>query len=54
MGASGGILTSWNPLKVDVWVTMSMENYLVVKGRFIKTNLEFYVAYVYALLNSGG
>jgi len=27
VGTSRGILTLWNPSKVDVWVTMSMENY---------------------------
>ena len=54
VGASGGILTLWDTLEVDIWLSMSFDNCLVVKGRFIKSNLDFSLVNVFAPCKSGG
>lgn len=54
VGAAGGILTLWDIGEVDICLSMSFENCLVVKGRFIKSNLDFSLVNVYAPCDSGG
>lgn len=40
--------------EVDVLLPMSIDNCLVVKGRFVKSNLDFSLANVCAPCDSGG
>jgi len=47
-GASGGLLTVWDTLEVEVWSTVSQDNVLVIHGKFIRTNEVFYIFNVYA------
>jgi hypothetical protein len=54
LGAAGGILTLWNSNEVDVQVSMSFENVLIIKGRFIKSGVAFAIANVYAPCDNGG
>jgi len=48
VGASGGILTLWDTLEVDIWFPMSYDSCFVVKGRLVKSNLDFSLVNVYA------
>ncbi|GAU10348.1 hypothetical protein TSUD_422720, partial [Trifolium subterraneum] len=48
IGASGGILTIWDPRVVSVWSSQCLTNCLITRGRFIKENVEFSLANVYA------
>jgi len=50
IGASGGILTLWDVTEVEVLVTKSVENVLIIQGWFINSNNEFSIANVYASL----
>jgi len=54
VGVSGGILTLWDTLEVDIWLSMSFDNCLMVKGRFMKSNLDFSLVNVYASCESRG
>lgn len=54
IGAAGGIITLWSSLEVDVSVTMSLENVLIIKGRFLNSGVDFAIANVYAPCDSGG
>jgi len=47
-GASGGLITCWDPLVVEVWCTMNFSNVLIVKGKVILTGQDFIIANVYA------
>jgi len=47
-GASGGILTMWDTLEVEVWSTVSFNHVLQIHGRFIRTGKEFYLFNIYA------
>ena len=38
---------------MDVWVTMSFENILIINGRFIKNDYEFAIANFYVICDSG-
>jgi len=48
VGASGGILTLWDTTVVDVWVSVNLSNALIIRGKFIKNNVDFTLANVYA------
>jgi len=48
VGASGGLLTVWDTLEVEVWSSVSQENVLLIHGKFIRTNEVFYIFNVYA------
>lgn len=51
MGASGGLVTIWDKSKVEVWYTVRGAHFLMIHGRFIKTNEDFYIVNVYAPCN---
>ena len=42
-GASGGLLIMWDAVEVEVWSLVSHDHMLQVHGRFIQTNVEFYL-----------
>jgi len=48
VGASGGLLIMWDTLEVEVWSTMSQDHVLIIQGKFIRTNEEFYLFNIYA------
>lgn len=48
MGASGGILSLLDTSEVEVWHTRSLENALIINGRFVKIACIFFVSNVYA------
>jgi len=51
LGASGGLLTLWDPIKVEVWSSSSLDHVLSIHGRFITSNEEFHLLNVYAPCN---
>jgi len=53
-GVVGGIITLWKSIEVDVSVTMSLENVLIIKGCFINSGVDFAIVNVYAPCDSGG
>lgn len=53
LGAAWGTLTLWNSSEVDVFMSMSFENVLIIKGRFLKHSVEFAIANVYASFDNG-
>jgi len=48
VGASGGLLTMWDNSEVEVWSSVSIKHVVIIHGRFLVSNEEFYVANVYA------
>ncbi|GAU38950.1 hypothetical protein TSUD_363890 [Trifolium subterraneum] len=44
VGASGGLLTMWDSLEVEVWSSISREHVLWCHGRFIQSGEELYLA----------
>jgi hypothetical protein len=48
LGASGGIITVWDPSVLDVWLSVNIANCLIVKGSFLKNNEVFCLANIYA------
>ena len=54
MREAGGILTLWNSSEVNLHVSMSFENVLIIKGRFIKSVVDFAIANVYVPYDNGG
>jgi len=44
----------WDTIVVDVWMTMNLSNALIVKGKFIKNNVDFVLANVYAPCDNRG
>ncbi|XP_024628654.1 DNA-(apurinic or apyrimidinic site) endonuclease-like [Medicago truncatula] len=48
VGASGGLVTIWDTAEVEVWTSCRGDNFLLIHGRFIKSNEEFYLFNVYA------
>jgi len=48
VGASGGMLIIWDSVEMEVWSTVSQDHMLLVLGRFIQTNEEFYVINIYS------
>ncbi|MCH95720.1 endonuclease/exonuclease/phosphatase family protein [Trifolium medium] len=53
VGASGGLLTMWDPSEVEVWSSVSREHTLVCHGRFRSSNEDFVVVNVYAPCDPG-
>ncbi|XP_024640624.1 uncharacterized protein [Medicago truncatula] len=51
VGASGGLVTIWDRLEVEVWLTIRGAHFLMIHGRFIKFNEDFYIFNVYAPCN---
>ncbi|MCH92576.1 cytochrome P450, partial [Trifolium medium] len=51
VGASGGIITIWNPRVVHVWYSMAKASCLIISGQFISNNVNFFLANVYAPCN---
>jgi len=51
LGASGGLLTLWDSLEVEVWSSNSFVHVLSIHGRFISSNEEFHLFNVYAPCN---
>jgi len=54
VGALGGILTMWDSSVVDIWMSLILSNALIVKGKFIKNNVDFVMANVYAPCDNRG
>ena len=48
VGASGGMVTIWDTSGVEVLLTVRGEHFLMIHGRFIKSNEKFYIFNVYA------
>lgn len=48
VGVSSGLLTVWNFSEVEVWSTCSFEHVMLIHGRFLTNNDEFYLLNVYA------
>nr|ABD32574.2 Endonuclease/exonuclease/phosphatase [Medicago truncatula] len=48
IGASGGLLTVWNPLLVEVWCTITFRYVLIIKVKVLSTDQDFIIANVYA------
>jgi len=48
VGASGGIITVWDPSLVDVWLSVNIANCLIIKGTLLQNNEVFCLANVYA------
>jgi len=47
-GASGGLLIMWDTKEVEVWSSVSRTHFLLIHGRFVQSNEEFYLVNVYA------
>jgi len=47
-GASGGLLIMWDTKEVEVWSSVSRTHFLLIHGRFVHSNEEFYLVNVYA------
>jgi len=48
--ALGDILTMWDVTEMEIWVTRSFDNVLIIQGCFLKSGDEFfYYKYVYSL-----
>ena len=54
VGASGGLLTMWDSSEVEVWSSVSQEHVLIIHGRMISSNEEFYLFNVYAPCDARG
>ncbi|MCH79613.1 cysteine-rich receptor-like protein kinase, partial [Trifolium medium] len=48
VGASGGLLILWDVVEMEVWYSVSLNHVLMLHGRFIKSNEDFYLFNVYA------
>jgi len=48
VGASGGLLSMWDTMEVEVWSSVGVKHVLQIHGRFIQTNEEFYLFNIYA------
>jgi len=49
---SGGLLILWDISLVEVWSTVSIEHAVMIHGRFVHFNEEFYLVNVYALCDN--
>ena len=47
-GASGGLLIMWDTKEVEVWSSVSRTHFLLIHGRFVQSNEEFYLVNVYS------
>ncbi|GAU23785.1 hypothetical protein TSUD_26930 [Trifolium subterraneum] len=48
VGASGGIITMWDPRSVLVWSTVQVSGCLIIMGKFMTEDVDFCIANVYA------
>jgi len=48
VGASGRLVTIWDTSEVEVWMSCRGDHFLMIHGRFIKSNEEFYLFNVHA------
>jgi exonuclease III len=48
VGESGGLVTIWDTTEVAVWMSCRGDHFLMIHGRFITSNEEFYLFNVYA------
>jgi hypothetical protein len=48
VGTSGGLLIMWDSSVVEVWSSFSLDHVLIIHGRFIDSNDEFYLFTIYA------
>jgi exonuclease III len=48
VGASGGLVTVWDPSRVVVFSSMRLDHALIIKGKDLSTNEDFMVCNVYA------
>jgi exonuclease III len=48
IGASGGLLVLWDMAEVEVWSSGSFNHGLMIHGRFLQSNEEFYLFNIYA------
>ena len=48
IGAFGGLLSVWDTAEVEVWSSVSCDHTLILHGRFIKANEEFFLFNIYA------
>lgn len=53
MGASRGLLILWDTEVFEVWCSVSIEHVLIIHGRFISSNDEFYIFNIYAPCDNG-
>jgi len=53
VGASGGLFILWDPTMVEVWSSVSMEHVLIIHGRSLQNNDEFYLLNIYAPCDDG-
>ena len=53
MGVSGGLLILWDSSMVEVWSSITMDHVLIIHGRFLQNNVEFYLLNVYAPCDNG-
>jgi len=53
-GASRGLVTIWDTSEVEVWASFRGDHLLLIHGKFIKSNVEFYLFNVYALCDQRG
>jgi exonuclease III len=53
VGASRGLLTIWDPTKVEVWSSVRQEHVLWCHGQFLSSGEEFHVANVYGPCDNG-
>jgi endonuclease/exonuclease/phosphatase family metal-dependent hydrolase len=53
VGASGGLLTLWDTIEVEVWSSESRDHVLWCHGRFLSSGEELHVANVYGLCDAG-
>lgn len=53
VGASGGLLIIWDIEVVEVWSSVSMEHVLIIHGRFISSDDEFFIFNIYAPCDNG-
>jgi len=54
VGASRGLVTIWDTSEVEVWASFRGDHLLLIHGKFIKSNVEFYLFNVYAMCDQRG
>ncbi|MCI16660.1 cytochrome P450, partial [Trifolium medium] len=48
VGVSGGLLVMWDTVEVEVWSSVSLDHALLIHGRLLKSEEEFYLFNIYA------
>ncbi|GAU22483.1 hypothetical protein TSUD_296020 [Trifolium subterraneum] len=54
VGASGGVLTLWDPKVIAMESSSSFENFLIVRGKYISNGVNFRVVNIYAPCDARG